>query len=155
MRCAFPPYGRLHEIGGPSEMNERRLLQIVVSVACLVPVLGGGAGVLFGLPMVGIAAAAAGADSHFRYLSGLLLGIGIGFLSAVPHIEARTGRFRLLAAIVVVGGLGRLLSAILSFRPDAASVFALAMELVVTPALAVWQARVARLAAIRPLAASI
>ncbi len=43
-------------------------------------------------------------DSHFRYLSGLLLAIGIGFASTVPRIEAQGGRFWLLTGIVMVGG---------------------------------------------------
>lgn len=127
-------------------MTERRLLQAIVVIACLVPILGGGFGVLRGLPMLGIAGAAAGADSHFRYLSGLLVGIGIGFLMTVPRIETHAARFRLLAAIVVIGGLGRLFSVLVDGTADAATLFALAMELVVTPALALWQARVARLA---------
>ena len=125
-------------------MNERRLLQAAVTLACIVPILGGGFGVVQGSAMGGLAAASASADSHFRYLSGLLLGIGLGFLSAVPRIEAHTARVRLLAAIVVIGGLARLLAFATGARPDAIALFALAMELVVTPALALWQARIAR-----------
>lgn len=124
-------------------VTERRLLQAVVVLGCVVPILGGGYGVLRGLAMLGIAGAGVGADSHFRYLSGLLLGIGLGFLSTVPRIETHAGRFRLLAAIVVVGGFGRLLSVAVGGGADATTLFALAMELVVTPALAFWQARVA------------
>ena len=127
-------------------MRERRLLQSAVLVCALVPILGGGTGVLSGLAMVGPLFANGGtpgfADGHFRYLSGLLLAIGLGFLSTVPGIERRSGRFRLLAAIVFAGGLGRLLSLALGGTPDAATMFALAMELGVTPALALWQWRV-------------
>ena len=93
-----------------------------------------------------IATATGFADSHFRYLSGLLLAIGLGFLSAVPRIERRSGRFRLLAGIVFVGGLGRLLSLASGGTPDASTVFALVMELIVAPALALWQWRVAQAA---------
>src|SRR5579863_990644 len=119
-------------------MNERRLLQTAVGLGCLVPIVGGGIGVFHGLAMLGTGTASASADSHFRYLSGLLLGIGLGFLSTVPNIEARSGRFRLLAAIVFLGGLGRLLSLVLTGAPAASAFFALTMELGVTPALAVW-----------------
>lgn len=122
---------------------ERRLLQIVVALGCLVPIIGGGLGVLQGPAMVGIAAAAS-ADSHFRYLSGLLVGIGLGFLSTVPGIETQSRRFRLLAAIVVIGGLGRALSLLVTGAPNGSMLFALGMELAVTPALALWQARVAK-----------
>jgi hypothetical protein len=124
-------------------VTEKRLLQAVVVLACIVPVVGGGYGVLRGLAMLGIGGGI-GADSHFRYLSGLLLGIGIGFLTTVPRIETHAARFRLLAGIVVIGGLGRLLSVILTGAADPATLFALVMELVVTPLLALWQARIAR-----------
>jgi hypothetical protein len=125
-------------------MTERRLLQAAVVFACVVPILGGGFGVSRGPAMLGIAAASAAADAHFRYLSGLLLGIGLGFLAMVPRIETCGPYFRLLAAIVIVGGLARLLSLLLSGAGDGWTLFALAMELVVTPVLALWQWRIAR-----------
>jgi len=124
-------------------MNEARLLRIAVAAACLVPITAGAAGVLLGPPMLGIDTSSVAADSHYRYLSGLLLGIGVLFLTTVPRIETSTGRFRLLAVIVIVGGLGRLLGALLNRNADASSLFALGMELGVTPALLLWQARVA------------
>lgn len=127
-------------------MTKKRLLQAVVVLGCVVPILGGGYGVLRGLGMIGLGGGV-GADSHFRYLSGLLLGIGFGFLTTVPRIETHTARFRLLAGIVVIGGLARLLSAIILNGVDSATLFALAMELVVTPLLALWQWRIARLGA--------
>jgi len=125
-------------------MAERRLLQIVVALASLVPISAGAMGVLFGPAMVDVIGAPVSADSHYRSLSGLLLGIGIAFATSVPRIETHAARFRLLAAIVVAGGLARLLSLILRGVPDKPMLFGLAMELVITPALAVWQARVAR-----------
>ena len=130
-------------------MTEKRLLQAAVALACLVPIVGGGFGVIRGPAMLDLAAAAPAA-AHFRYLSGLLLGIGLGFLSMVPRIEAHGRRFRLLAVIVAIGGFGRLLSVALSGSLDAATLFALAMELVVTPVLALWQWRVARLLLLMP-----
>lgn len=125
---------------------EKRLLQGAVALACLVPIAGGGLGVLEGLGLVGVAAASASAEAHFRYLSGLLLGIGLGFLGMVPRIEVHSARFRLLAAIVVIGGLARLASLALRETADAATLFALVMELGVTPLLALWQWRVSRAA---------
>ena len=122
---------------------EKRSLQAIVMLCCIVPIAAGGYGMWRGLPMIGIAGAGPGADSHFRYLSGLLLGIGLGFLTTVPHIEAHTARFRLLAGIVVIGGLGRLASVAVHGGVDTATLFALAMELLVTPLLALWQTRIA------------
>jgi hypothetical protein len=124
-------------------MTERRALQIAVAIASLVPISAGAAGVLLGPAMVEIATPAA-ADSHFRYLSGLLLGIGLAFVTTIPRIEAHTARVRVLAAIVVVGGLARLFSFLVRGYPDKPMALALVMELVVTPALALWQGRIAR-----------
>ena len=126
-------------------MNERRALQVIIALAALIPIYAGAAGIVFGPAMVDAGAVPTGADSHYRYLSGLLLGIGIGFATTIPHIERRTARFRLLTAIVVAGGIGRLASLILRGIPDKPMLAALIMELVVTPALALWQARVASL----------
>jgi hypothetical protein len=97
-------------------MIEARLLRIAVVVACMVPISAGGAGVLLGPAMIGIDNASIAADSHYRYLSGLLLGIGILFLTTVPRIDTSTARFRLLAIIVIIGGLGRFGSAFLQRR---------------------------------------
>ena len=137
---ATAPAARVNS--GRPAMAERRLFQCVVATCCIVPIAGGAYGMLRGLPVLGIPGASGGADSHFRYLSGLLLGIGLGFLTTVPRIETQGGRFRLLAAIVVIGGLGRLLSVIVGGVADGVTLFALGMELVVTPALALWQWRI-------------
>jgi hypothetical protein len=87
--------------------RQRRMLQQVVGLVAVVPVAIGLYGILFGQSMTGDAVSIS-AESHFRYLSGLLFGIGLCFWSTVPGIEHKTGRFRLLTLIVVVGGLARL-----------------------------------------------
>lgn len=130
--------------------TERRALQFAVAIACLVPIGAGGAGILLGPRMLGADAIAPGdLDSHFRYLSGLLLAIGLGYASAIPSIELQGRRFRLLTGIVVAGGVGRLMSLLAIGPSSAAMVAALGMELLVTPMLALWQWRVARAAARR------
>ena len=123
----------------------RRALQVVVAVLGLVPVLGGLAGMVLGPSMAGLAPSATpiALDSHVRYLSGLLLAIGLGFWSTIPRIERQAARFRLLTGLVVIGGLGRLLGLALAGRPPAPMLFGLCMELVVTPSLCWWQSRVA------------
>ncbi len=123
--------------------RERRLLQQVVAVAALVPVLSGLSGVLFGFALTGDRTMSVSADSHFRYLSGLLLGIGLCFWSTIPSIEEKTTFFRFLTLVVVLGGLARLLGLWLTGVPSLTMTAALGMELVVTPALCLWQTRVA------------
>jgi hypothetical protein len=124
---------------------EKRSLQLVVALGCLVPLGAGTAGVLLGPRMLGSSIAApVDLDSHFRYLSGLLLAIGLGFASTIPRIEQRGDRFWLLTGIVVLGGAGRLVSLLSTGAASPAMTAALAMELLVTPGLALWQRRVAR-----------
>lgn len=113
---------------------ERRLLQGAVALAGIVPV---GAGLAGALGRLG------DGDSHLRYLSGLLLGIGLAFWISIPTLERRGDVFRLLAAIVVLGGLARLAGAMTTgFGPSVT--FPLVMELGVTPGLALWRERLQR-----------
>lgn len=122
----------------------RAALQITVAVLGLVPVSAGLAGVLVGPAFLGGGAgAAADFDSHFRYLSGIFLAVGLGFWSTVPRIETAGRRFRLLTLCVFVGGLARALSFALVGAPSWPQLVGLGLELVITPALALWQARVA------------
>ena len=116
---------------------ERRLLQLTVLVAGLVPVIAGIWGAAGGLhPMDGAA------DSHARYLSGLLLGIGLGFWACTPAIERRGAEVRLLALVVVVGGVMRLIGMLTTGAAGPAVALPLVMELGVTPLLALWRERV-------------
>jgi uncharacterized membrane protein YfcA len=120
-----------------------RLLQFIVALGGLVPVAAGVAGVIMATGMInGPDNLSIELDSHYRYLSGLLLAIGLGFWSTIPHIERQGERFQLLTAIVVIGGLGRLVSVYVLGWPNKAMLFALGMELIVTPLLAFWQYRV-------------
>ncbi len=119
-----------------------RALQIAIGVFGLVPVAAGLAGAVAGFSMLGEEASIS-ADSHFRYLSGLLLAIGLLFWSSIPRIERQTRLVRALTAIVFVGGLARLGGVILVGVPSAPMLFGLAMELVVTPLLCLWQSRIA------------
>lgn len=126
----------------PNMQRERRLLQQTVAIGAVIPVAAGLYGVLFGQALTGDAVSIS-AESHFRYLSGLLLGIGLCFWSTVPGIEIKTGRFRLLTLIVVIGGLSRLIGLVLTGLPSLFMMGGLIVELVVTPALCLWQTRVA------------
>jgi hypothetical protein len=123
-------------------LQEKRLLQACVIIGGAVPVSAGLWSVLFGSSSIAGDALGVSMDSHFRYLSGLLLAIGLGFWSTVPGIETKTARFRLLTALVVVGGLGRVVSLFVVGVPTHGMLAALAMELGVTPLLCMWQARI-------------
>lgn len=123
---------------------ERRVLQTAIALFAVVPVVAGLAGVVRGPAMIDELAGTIAEDSHFRYLSGLLLAVGVAWWSVIPGIERRGTRTRLLAALVVCGGLARLASLVVTGIPSGPMLGALAMELAVTPAIVVWQGRVAR-----------
>ena len=120
-------------------MNQTRALQIAVAVAGLVPVTAGAAGAF--KPELLALASAPSALTHVAYLSGLLLGIGLGFWSLIPSI-ARQGRaFGLLTGVVVLGGLARLALAVRLDAWGLSVILPLIMELAVTPVLWAWQRR--------------
>ncbi len=114
-------------------------MQAAVVIAAIVPV---GAG-LWGV-LTGFGAPGEFADSQYRYLSGILLAMGGAFWVMVPHIETARWPFRLLCALVVVGGMARAGTG-LAQGVHAPAAFALVMELGVTPALFFWRERVDRL----------
>ncbi len=124
---------------------EKRLLQIAVALAGLVPVYAGLMGALRGTLFLGDWGDVA-LDSHVRYLSGLLLAIGLGFWSAIPNIETKGSRVAMLSLIVVTGGFFRAFGELFNGSPGTAMRLALIMELVVTPLLYMWQRRIAQAA---------
>lgn len=119
--------------------TEKLRLQIAVAVAAGVPV---GAG-LWGV-LAGLGAAGTFADSHYRYLSGLLVGVGFAFWAMVPSLEKRRWSFRMLGGIVVLGGMARL-GTVIASGGSQATWAALCMELIVTPILVLWRERVERM----------
>lgn len=126
---------------------EKRWLQIAVAGAGLVPVSAGLAGALLGpvlLNQIGDSAL----DSHFRYLSGLLLGIGLAFWTTIPNIERHGQRFAILTLIVVTGGFCRAIGMLVIGPPAPVMSAALVMEVVVTPLLYLWRERVGRIAGV-------
>lgn len=139
-------FDRNHDIRAPNSLLERRALQAMVAIGCLVPLAAGGVGIVRGATLLkGVhGPVPVDLDSHFRYLSGLLLGIGIGFALCIPGIERRGALIRTLGFIVIVGGLARLSSLLRDGPPSAAHLGAIGMELGATPVLLLWQARIAR-----------
>jgi hypothetical protein len=129
-------------------MPERRLLQIAIAAAGLVPVSAGALGAL--RPELLDLAGPPHALTHAAYLSGLLLGLGLGFWSLIPTIERQGRAVSLLTGLVVVGGLARALAAARLGAWGLSVLLPLVMELGVTPALWLWQRRVARAFLSRP-----
>lgn len=126
-------------------MIERRLLQVVVAVACLLPLVVGGLGIVRGpAPFGHLAEVPRDLDSHFRYISGIFFATGLGFLSCLPRIERKGPRFRLLGGLIVVGGLARGVSLLAVGTPSTGHLLGLGMETVVVPLLMLWQWRLSQ-----------
>jgi hypothetical protein len=124
---------------------EKRLLQAIVAAACLVPLITGGWSILQGPGFLGHPPVIpVDLDSQFRYISGIFFAVGIAFASSVPRIEIKGARFRLLGALVIMGGLSRIVSLIAVGVPSKGHLFAFAMELGVVPLLMLWQAAFAK-----------
>ncbi|KQM47271.1 hypothetical protein ASE69_14750 [Sphingomonas sp. Leaf208] len=124
---------------------EKRLLQAVIAVACLLPLIVGGQGILHGpAPFGHLADVPRDLDSHFRYISGIFFATGLGFVSCIPNIERKGPRFRLLGGLIFVGGVSRLISLIAVGVPSRGHVLGLGMETIVVPLLMLWQWNFAR-----------
>jgi hypothetical protein len=116
-----------------------------VAVLALVPTLTGAAGIVAGPDFLALDPPwPTDLDSHFRFLSGMFFAVGLAFYSCIPRIEQKRERFRLLAGLVVTGGLARLWSLLVADPPSAGHVLGLVMELLVVPLLVAWQARLPR-----------
>ncbi len=128
----------------PTLLRQKRILQILVAVFAVTPVLIGLAGVVYGPSFLGLDPPwPTNLDSHFRFLCGIFLALGLGWYSCIPDLELKTGRARLLGALTFAGGLARLLSLFVAGAPSAGHLAGLGMELVVVPLLVFWQGRIA------------
>lgn len=123
----------------------KRLLQATVAVLAAIPTLAGAAGILFGPAfLTGEPIASVDLDSHLRFLSGLFFTVGLAFYACIPAIERKTTLFRLASTVVFAGGLARLISLMTVGAPAWPHLAGLGMELIVVPALVLWQSLVAR-----------
>jgi Domain of unknown function (DUF4345) len=120
-------------------------LQIAVAALACIPVLVGAIGVVGGPAFLNaVAPWPLALDSHFRFLSGVFLAVGVAWWSTIPEIERKQERFRLLGLLIVSGGLARLVSLFVTGWPPAGHVAGLAMELIVVPLLVLWHAAIVR-----------
>jgi hypothetical protein len=126
------------------KVSGKRALQIVVAVLAATPVMVGIEGFVSGPKFLHVIRPwPVDLDSHFRFLSGFLLAIGIAWYSCIHRIETKTERFRVLAACTFTGGLARLVSLILVGAPSLGHIAGLCIELLAVPALVWWQGYVA------------
>ncbi len=119
------------------------VFRCIVAVLALIPISAGAAGVLLGLSFPGFELEAENADaaSHFRFLSGIFLAMGLAYWGVGLGIGEYLCRFQLLAMLTFAGGLARLASLWLDGIPSTGHLIGLAMELTVVPLLYLWSRR--------------
>lgn len=125
------------------------MLPHAIRLAALVPILAGAGGALGGASFLGEAAGPA-TESHLRYLSGVLLGLGVLAAWCAGDLERRGRVFEAICLMVVLGGLARLAAWAGAGAPPWPHRLALVMELLVVPALWVWAQAARPLAVVEP-----
>lgn len=128
----------------------KRALQIVMGLLGIIPVATGLLGLLGVEDPVYVAAGVPSIvllDTNLRFYSGVWLGLGLALYWLIPTIERQTVLFRVLWAMIFVGGIGRLLSMLLLASPPVAFVAFTALEIVGAPLFILWQSRVSKLRA--------
>lgn len=124
---------------------EKRLLQAAMAITLLLPLSAALSGVISGPGFLGRPPLVpTDLDSHFRYMSGVFLGMLLLFASCIPRVEHKGARLRMLGAVVVLGGVARLWSLVSVGVPSIGHQVGLGIELVELQLLLLWQSRISR-----------
>ncbi len=122
---------------------ERNCLQAAVILTAAILLFVGMSGVLLGVRFLHGTESAA-MDNYFRFLSAMAAGMGVMYLTAVPHIERHGERVGTLTFLILVGGLAHLYGFTIRPIPTIATLGVLVMSLIVVPLLWLWQRQIAR-----------
>jgi hypothetical protein len=128
----------------------KRKLQVATAILAAVPVVTG----LIAMTGVGDPLYAslnlphdATLDSNLRFFAGVWLGLGFAAFWLVPRIDRETALFRTVWLMIFMGGVGRLLSLLMTGMPYPPFVGFTLLELIGAPLFIWWQSVVARSAA--------
>jgi hypothetical protein len=124
---------------------ERKLLQVAFALAGLMLIVFGLAGVFFGASFTDLSGSVE-MDSYFRFLKGMLLGIGLIYWSSIPDIARHGERISVVTFILVLGAVPRLIAVIGHGVPTIGILIGLAGELIFAPLLWLWHQHVAGVA---------
>lgn len=122
----------------------KRSLQAVLGVLTIIPLVFGVLNFWLGAAMhMPAEHVTPNIDSHVRFQFTWFFGLAVLFWYMIPRIEDHTTLFRIIVAVMFVGGLGRLLSISQVGMPATPIVAAMVLELLM-PLLIPWQSAVAR-----------
>jgi hypothetical protein len=117
----------------------RRGLQLTLAVLSMIPISVGIMGIVLGtsrwLPANVITPEF---DSHYRYIAGYYVSLGMLGLWIIPRIEKHRSLFRIICASVFMGGIGRVAAILQVGLPGSMAIFFTAFELCF-PLLLFWQ----------------
>jgi Domain of unknown function (DUF4345) len=122
----------------------KRGLQVTLAILSLIPILIALLGITQGisrwLPNTSITP---DFDSHYRYITGYYLSLGMIGLWMIPKIEHHTSLFRIVCASVFIGGVGRVVSIVQVGMPSLPALLFTGLELCF-PLLILWQAQLSK-----------
>ena len=125
----------------------RKTLQIFLIILGLVPTITGA------LTMMGIhdplfadlnLPNSALLDSDLRFLGGVWLGLGITVLATVREIEKHFALYRILWGMILLGGVGRLISLFVIGLPPVPFIGFTVLEILGAPIFVYWHAQIAK-----------
>ena len=82
-------------------------------------------------------------DSELRFFGGLWLGLGLTVLSTVKNLEKYFELYRVLWAMIFIGGIGRLLSILFIGLPPVPFIAFTILEIVGAPIFIYWHSQIA------------
>lgn len=122
----------------------KRGLQIILGILSLIPfivaILGLTSGLGRWLPAEAITPEF---DSHYRYITGFYISLGVMAWWIIPNIEKHKTVLRVLAGAIFTGGVGRMISLWQVGTPSPLTLVFTGIELCF-PLLLIWQAKLSR-----------
>jgi hypothetical protein len=119
-------------------------LQFTIAILSIIPILIGLVGITQGTTRwLAASSITPDFDSHYRYITGYYLSLGMLGLWMIPRIEQHTDLFRILCASVFMGGVGRAFSIVQVGIPNLSALMFTGIELCF-PLLLLWQAKIPR-----------
>jgi hypothetical protein len=119
-------------------------LQFTIGILSMIPILIGLLGITQGTTRwLSASNITPDFDSHYRYITGYYLSLGMLGFWMIPKIEQHTELLRIICASVFMGGVGRAFSIVRVGMPNLLALMFTGLELCF-PLLLLWQAKIPR-----------